>query len=81
MNLVLIAQCLGLWDAVHWRTVSERSERSERPIPLEAVSPTAQEELDGTSMITKRRGTTALTEPSVSCDLCPEGDDFCMELG
>lgn len=24
---------------------------------------------------------TALTVPSVSCDLCPASDDFCMELG
>lgn len=24
---------------------------------------------------------TALTRPSVSCDLCPGSDDFCMDLG
>lgn len=81
-NFVLIAQCLGFWDAANLASIFAGSASvSDHTIPLEAISTSARSDSNGTSTVSKRRVTTALTEPSVSCDLCPEGDDFCMELG
>jgi hypothetical protein len=81
-NLVLIAQCLGFWNSANWAPISVRTTTVlDDALPKEDMLSTASRGSNVTSAVAKRGGTTALTEPSVSCDLCPAGDDFCMELG
>lgn len=50
--------------------------------PLQATQTREQE--TGERVLWKKEveeRSTVLTQPSVSCDLCPASDDFCMELG
>lgn len=51
--------------------------------PLHATALRDQENGEGRELWKKEveERSTALTTPSVSCDLCPASDDFCMELG
>lgn len=51
--------------------------------PLQATS--LRDPVDGEGRVLWKKEveerSTVLTRPSVSCDLCPASDDFCMELG
>jgi hypothetical protein len=76
-NFALFAQCLGLWTFI--QPLTQHALASQETLDRIPSSATWGE-TEGNSTA-KRAMTTALTEPSVSCDLCPAGDDFCMELG
>lgn len=82
-NFALFAQCIGLWTFIHPRSHhSLVSTQALDDVALERIPSSATWGNTGVGNSTaKRTMTTALTEPSVSCDLCPAGDDFCMELG
>lgn len=79
-NVILAAQCLGLWTFI--QPLSQHALTSQDALALDRnPSSAAWDDSDLGNSTAKRAMTTALTEPSVSCDLCPAGDDFCMELG
>lgn len=82
-NFALFAQCIGLWTFIQPRSnQSLVSTQALDAVSLDRIPLSATWTETGVGNSTaKRTMTTALTEPSVSCDLCPAGDDFCMELG
>lgn len=82
VNLALFAQCLGLCTFIHPRSdTSLESRETVDALAVEQIPSATWGDAGTGNTLARRRMTTALTEPSVSCDLCPEGDDFCMELG
>lgn len=83
INIVLLAQCLGhisivpLQHSTHPRSAKSHSRFDGTRGKQSGVGVGG----GNSTFVGKRTLTTVLTEPSVSCDLCPAGDDFCMELG
>lgn len=83
VNLGLLAQCLGhisiapLQRSIHLHTVKSHIHSDGVQEKQSGNELASQNE----TVVSKRALTTALTEPSVHCELCSASDDFCMELG